>query len=43
MNILTRILKELAQEFKMPAVIERRLFQQLFISKNTERKDNGEE
>lgn len=47
MNFLTKILKELAQEFIIPEVIERKLFQRIFIAKKTKEKmitekyDNG--
>lgn len=39
MNALSRILKDLAQEFKIPYVIEKKLFWRLFLSKNDKKKE----
>lgn len=42
MNVLSRILKDLAQEFKIPYVIEKKLFWRLFFSKKRkEQRDIG--
>lgn len=38
MNILSKILKELAQDFKIPEIIEQNLFRRLFPSKKTKEK-----
>jgi hypothetical protein len=38
MNILSRILKEIALEFPIPAIIDKNLYRRLFLSKKTNEK-----
>jgi hypothetical protein len=40
MNVLSRILKDLAQEFKIPYLIEKKLFWRLFLAKREKNKKN---
>ncbi|SHN00241.1 hypothetical protein SAMN02746066_04314 [Anaerosporobacter mobilis DSM 15930] len=47
MNILSRILKDLAKEFRIPDSVDKNLFQRLFLTKKnkqnriTEKTDDG--
>jgi hypothetical protein len=38
MNILSRILKEIALEFQIPEAIDKNLFQRLFLTKKNKQK-----
>lgn len=39
MNVLSRILKDLAQDFKIPYVIKKKLFWRLFLAKREKNKE----